>query len=69
MKTYEVTLPIAGIAFMTVQANSEEEAIDIALGEVSQDDIEEWEAYRKISSGNVLYIRQNEASAEALDAE
>ena len=54
-KTYEVTIPIAGHAYLTVEANSEEEAIDIAFGEVSLKDVEEWEALQQFNRGNVCY--------------
>ena len=64
MKTYEVTLPIAGVAFLTVEAESEEQAIGIAMNECSQENIEEWSAYRNIVSGNVLYAPYNEAVAQ-----
>ena len=54
-KEYEVTLPITGKAYLTVVADSEEEAIQIALGEVLFDHIEEWEAVERINEGNVCY--------------
>lgn len=66
MKTYEVTLPIAGVAYLTIQAESEEEAVSKAMDEVVQTDIEEWSSYRRISSGNVLHVSHNEAYAEEI---
>ena len=55
MKTFEITIPIAGHAFKTVQAESKEEAISIAFEEVRRDDIEEWEAVEQFTQGNVCY--------------
>lgn len=55
MKTYEVTIPIAGHAFRTVQANSEEEAIEIAMNEVTLQDVENWDCLSKFNQGNVCY--------------
>jgi hypothetical protein len=69
MKTYEVTLPIAGVAYLTVVADSEEDAISKAMEEVSQDDIEEWSSYRRIVSGNVLHPSHNEATADEIEGE
>ncbi len=67
MKTYEVTLPIVGIAFLTVEAESEEDAISKAIDEVSMEHIEEWDALRRITSGNVLYASRNEAEAVEIE--
>lgn len=53
MPTYNVTLPIAGHAFVEVEADSEEAAIEAALDAVTRDDIEEWEALREFNRGNV----------------
>jgi hypothetical protein len=55
MRTYAVTLPIAGHAYVMVQAENEEAAIDKAFDEVTHDDIESWEALRQFNAGNVCY--------------
>lgn len=52
MKTYQVTLPIAGHAFVDVEAESEEDAIAKAHDEVTRDDIGEWEV-KEDCRGNV----------------
>lgn len=68
MATYSVTLPIAGYAIVDVEADSEEAAIDAALGsELTLKDIEVWEALRAIVTGNILHTSPNNASAELLD--
>lgn len=67
MKTFEVTLPITGYCYMTVEANSEEEAIDIALADPI-DEVESWQVHKEIVSGNVFYGEINEASAQEIPA-
>ncbi len=55
MKSYEVTIPIAGHAFITVDAVSAEDAIKKALEEVTIDDIHEWEPLERFNQGNFCY--------------
>jgi hypothetical protein len=55
MKSWSVTLPIAGHAYLTVEAETEEEAIEQALNEVTIDHIETWEAVERFNQGNVCY--------------
>lgn len=58
MAEYECTIPIAGHAFVTVDADREEEAIQKALESVTMDDIQEWEPMEQFGSVNVLYCPQ-----------
>lgn len=67
MKTYEVTIPIAGHAFITVEAESEDEAIEIAMGEVSLKHVEEWECLERFNQGNVCYC-PHPWEADAIEA-
>ena len=67
-KTYEVTIPITGIAYLTIEAESEDEAIETAIGEVTIDNLETWEAVRDIHRGNVCYAMQP-WSAEARESD
>lgn len=55
MKTYEVTIPIAGHAFLTIEASSEREAIEKAMDEVTLKDVENWECLEQFNKGNVCY--------------
>ena len=55
MREYQVTVPIAGHAFITVNADSEEEAKEKAFAEITLDHIEEWEALEQFNRGNVCY--------------
>lgn len=64
-KEFDVCLPITGVVYVTVEAEDKESAITAALNsDLSLDDIEEWEAHRHITQGNVFYGNQNSASAE-----
>ena len=68
MPTYNVTIPIAGHAFKTVEADSEEEAIEKAMEEVSIDEIDEWGPLMRFNQGNVCYCPSPwEAEAELDD--
>lgn len=62
-KEYEVELPVVGVAYVTVIADSEEEAISKALDECASEHLETWNAMRRIVAGNVFYGDRNEASA------
>lgn len=46
-KEYEVCMPITGIIWVTVEAESEEEAIEAAFesDQLTLDNVEEWEAH------------------------
>lgn len=69
MRTYELTIPIAGVAYMTVEAESEEAAIEEAFNKISTEDIEEWEAFRAITRGNTLYAPLNEINVKDVTQE
>ncbi len=58
MKTWSVTLPISGHAYLEVEAETEEEAIDAAMNACSIDEVETWEPLRRINQGNVCYAMQ-----------
>lgn len=65
-KTWNVTVPISGRVFVTVEAADEESAIEAALeavGDVDQRNVE-WEAHRRIVSGNCFHGMQNEIDVE-----
>ncbi len=56
MKKYGVTLPIAGEAYVEVEANSEEEALEMAKSTVTLEDLQEWDYMNKVNSGNVCHF-------------
>lgn len=67
MKTYEVTLPIAGHAYLTVEAETKEEALQKAFEMVTMDNIESWEALEQFNEGNFCYCPTPwEADAECV---
>lgn len=79
-KEYEVSLPIAGIMTMVIEANSEKEAQEIAenaawcIGpvdlidepKISEAIINEIDSYRRIVQGNVLYAPLNQIEVECI---
>lgn len=63
-KTYSVTLPITGYLVTEVEAESEDEAIKVALeSDLEADMIESWEACKAVVTGNVFHGQMNEAEA------
>lgn len=62
---YEVALPITGYIVVTVESDTpleEEEAVWSAMnGDLSIDNIEEWDVHNRIVSGNVFHGIRNEA--------
>ena len=58
MKEYEVTLPIAGHAYVTIEAESEEEAIEKAMDIVTLRDVDHWEALERFNQGNICFCPQ-----------
>lgn len=65
MKTWLVKVPIAGHANTVVDAETEEEAIALAIDTVHLTDVDEWEALRQFNQGNICYCPHPwEAEAE-----
>ena len=67
MKTYTIAVPITGVIYVDVKANSEEDALEAALEseDLSLDKCEEWEAHEHIVRGNVFYGHQNKIEVVA----
>lgn len=65
-KTYVVSVPITGIIYVEVEAENEDEAIDLAMKseDLSLDSVEEWEPHRYVVKGNAFYGKAREATAE-----
>jgi len=55
MREYSVCIPIAGHAYVTVEAETEEEAKDIAFEKITIDNMEDWEPLEQFNRGNVCY--------------
>lgn len=60
MTIYVVAVPVTGVIYKEVCADSEEEAVETALNELDYEleDIEEWEIHRHVVKGNVCYATQ-----------
>jgi hypothetical protein len=67
MKTYEVKVPIAGHLTVSVQADSEEEAIEKAVDSGTMADLDCWEALKQFNQGNICHCPQP-WEAEILDS-
>lgn len=66
---YGVNVPICGRAYIEVEADNEEEAIEEACESIEDSNIEEWEALEFVCKGNVCYAPYWNAEAEVLDSE
>ena len=64
MKTYEVTIPIAGVVYTQVTVPDDATPDDIFSAACEEYDAEsdtiEWEFHKQIASGNVLHASTNE---------
>ncbi len=71
MKRYTVTVPIAGAICVEVEANSKEEAIQVAIENAFEDawteNVLELDVYRRITTGNVLHVPFNELECDECD--
>lgn len=69
-KLYNVYVPITGIAFLQVKANSEKEAKELVFEEpLSLDNVTEFEIHEYICQGNVFYGIQNSIEVELSEEE
>ena len=62
MREYTVAMPIAGVAYLTVQAQSESEAIQKFYEDfttLENTDHYEWDFYEKMNSGDVRYYNHD----------
>jgi len=65
MKKFNVTMPVCGVVFKTVEAETEQEAIDkVYDGGFKLEEIEEVEMYDKINKGNVCYVTNSSVDVE-----
>ena len=55
LRTYLITLPIAGHAVVVIDAIDEKSAIEKAMEEVTIEDFEDWEVLRQFNQSNVCY--------------
>lgn len=68
MKKYAVYVPIAGYIHKEVEADSEQEAIDLAFDEgYEYEDIVELDMYDSIVEGNVCHVTNSDVYAEEIE--
>lgn len=62
MKTYTVAVPMTGVIYVNVEADTDAEAIEKALQseDLKLDNVEEWEYHKKVVQGNVFHGVQRE---------
>lgn len=66
MRTWGVTVPVAGHAYIVVDALDEESAIDTAMENIQLQHLDSWEAVHRFQQGNVSYC-PHPWEAEAVD--
>lgn len=64
MKEYEVSVPVLGVAHLTVNADSPEEALREAVDIAGPDDVDEWVAHDALVEGNFFHGRLNRAQID-----
>ncbi len=68
-KEYTIRMPFTGVAIKTIEAETEEEAIEKFHDGVTSDDFEQWDCIEEIVGGNVFYGIQNEMEIEVEEIE
>jgi hypothetical protein len=66
VKEYEISVPVLGVAHVTVMADSEESALSQAINEAGPDDVDEWYALKAVVEGNVFYGPLNNARVDGV---
>ena len=70
MPKYSVELPIVGWALVEVEADDERAAADAALGgEITFDDIQEWDAVRRVTQGHICYAPRNSIEVTEIESD
>ena len=66
MKRWDVFFPITGIAHVSVDAETQQEAIDAALqsGKFTNESLDTWDVHRHVTTGNVYHGMLNHAYAQ-----
>ena len=67
MKRYALSIPITGLVYMEIEAESEEDAKQKAfMSDVTTENIDEWDMHESIVTGNVFHGHLNEIDIEEL---
>ncbi len=68
MNIYTVSMPFAGTVTKSIEANSEEEAIDNFLNNapnlIDRDIEVEWDYYEHLTEGNVIHVWNSDVTVE-----
>lgn len=68
MARFGVELPIAGYAYVEVEAEDEAAAVDAALAsEIKTSDIQEWDVFKALVRGNVCYAPRTRPEVFPMD--
>lgn len=67
MKTYGVSIPVAGYIYIEIEAEDENDAKEKAFqSDIDIKDIEEWDVHEEICRGNVFHGNLNKILIEDL---
>lgn len=69
MKKYTVKVPIVAVCYVEVEAENEQEAIDMAFesDDLKLENVDEWEPLEHIVEGNVVYTYNSDAEVEEME--
>ena len=69
MKKYTVKVPIVAVCYVEVEAENEQEAIDMAFesDDLKLENVDEWEALEHIVEGNVVYTYNSDIEVEEME--
>jgi len=67
MNRYLISVPIAGIVCISVEAENEEDAYKEVWNNKFDEDTLQWEMLEKLVEGNILYAPQNEMCIEDVE--
>lgn len=69
MKKYTVKVPIVAVCYVEVEAENEQEAIDMAFesDDLKLENVDEWEPLEHIVEGNVVYTYNSDIEVEEME--
>lgn len=69
MKKYTVKVPIVAVCYVEVEAENEQEAIDMAFesDDLKLENVDEWEPLEHIVEGNVLHTYNGDVEVEEME--
>ena len=69
MKKYTVKVPIVAVCYVEVEAENEQEAIDMAFesDDLKLENVDEWEPLEHIVKGNVVYTYNSDVEVEEME--